>query len=369
MYSNVYSEKVKQVIDQIIGPNNAEPFGCGWWMLTFPGFEQAVNNIDDVPATEPVVWKVDGNWHIDGHIHKHYTYSKEIGLIPIMFFSDVHVGGGGTAIAEGSHLVAARILAESGLKGMTSKDLARAVMIDTQESFFNIIELTGQAGDIIFMHPLLLHARSTNLAKLHEDGIRFMCHPAIPMKRHMNFNLTFESLSLLEKSMVCGTINIHSNYILAVEDIDDIVQIHQDNYSISQPLSIGSTSQADITTLITTINSPTAEVPNSIHKNNNNDIISHASSTVNVASNSEFPPLCHLNDLIDAAMMTLKGITPENCLKFQQRKHHQQNRKKSRGRKRNRNHNENYDNGEAEEELNDFDNTLMQNESSESAAV
>ena len=57
-------------------------------MITFPGFSEGQ-------------WAVEGNFHIDGHWYQHYPYNKEIGVLPIMFFSDVKPDGGGTAIAEG----------------------------------------------------------------------------------------------------------------------------------------------------------------------------------------------------------------------------------------------------------------------------
>ena len=47
---------------------------------------------------------------------------------------------------------------------------------------FDITELTGEAGDVILLHPFLLHARSKNLAPLLESGVRFLCHPAVPLK-------------------------------------------------------------------------------------------------------------------------------------------------------------------------------------------
>ena len=59
-------------------------------------------------------WGPDGRWHIDGYGFHHYLFSSEIGLVAIMLFTDVHPDGGGTAVAEGSHRLAARILFESG---------------------------------------------------------------------------------------------------------------------------------------------------------------------------------------------------------------------------------------------------------------
>ena len=51
---------------------------------------------------------------------------------------------------------------------------------------FNIIELTGEAGDVILLHPFLLHARSKNLAPMSEHGVRFLCHPSIPLRSLLN---------------------------------------------------------------------------------------------------------------------------------------------------------------------------------------
>ena len=86
-----------------------------------------------------------------------------------MYFSDVLENGGGTAVAEGSHLTAASILASSGLNGMTSKELTDAVL--NSGDSFPVVELTGSAGDIILLHPLLLHARSTNLSPVRKCAI------------------------------------------------------------------------------------------------------------------------------------------------------------------------------------------------------
>lgn len=35
-------------------------------------------------------------------------------------------------------------------------------------------------------HPFLLHARSKNLGQLGVDSVRFMCHPAVPLRARMN---------------------------------------------------------------------------------------------------------------------------------------------------------------------------------------
>ncbi|CAN0397581.1 unnamed protein product, partial [Laminaria digitata] len=45
----------------------------------------------------------------------------------------------------------------------------------------DVVETTGAAGDVMLTHPLLLHARSSNLAGTDVAGVRFMCHPAVPL--------------------------------------------------------------------------------------------------------------------------------------------------------------------------------------------
>ena len=158
-----------------------------------PGFEK-----------EGCDWRVDGAYHIDGHDFIHYPFSKEIGLVAIMLFSDIPNCGGGTAIAEGSHLIASKLLIQAGNEGMSSKDLTKAVL--QEKADFNIIELTGKAGDVILLHPLLLHARSTNLNVVSEHGVRFMCHPTIGLKDYLSYQKPFSEMTVLEKSMVLGAV-------------------------------------------------------------------------------------------------------------------------------------------------------------------
>lgn len=47
---------------------------------------------------------------------------------------------------------------------------------------------------LIFLPPLQQMLRSTNLAPEEEGGVRFMCHPAVPLKEHMDFNVSGASL-------------------------------------------------------------------------------------------------------------------------------------------------------------------------------
>jgi hypothetical protein len=61
-------------------------------------------------------WDVDGAWHVDGHWFTRYLFTNEHALTLVMLFSDVLPCGGGTAVAEGSHLVAAQLLSQVSRK-------------------------------------------------------------------------------------------------------------------------------------------------------------------------------------------------------------------------------------------------------------
>ena len=79
--------------------------------LTHP---PSLTHTPSFPPTTKEPWGPDGRWHIDGYGFQHYLFSSDIGLVAIMMFSDVHADGGGTAVAEGSHRLAARVLLEAG---------------------------------------------------------------------------------------------------------------------------------------------------------------------------------------------------------------------------------------------------------------
>ena len=51
-----------------------------------------------------------------------------------------------------------------GLKGLNSGSLSEAVTeLAIRQDRCEVVEATGCAGDILLMHPLLLHARSKNI--------------------------------------------------------------------------------------------------------------------------------------------------------------------------------------------------------------
>lgn len=154
-----WSPKLREAVTSLVGPNWIET-GCGWWVVTFPGFSEAP-------------WGVAGSWHIDGQF-KHQAQSP-VGLICFFLFSEVKETYGGTALVPGSHKVVAEMLLREP-DGIDHKELS--------ERAKNAVDLTkcqetvGDVGDVILAHPNLLHARSKNLSNV----VRFMCNPAVQLK-------------------------------------------------------------------------------------------------------------------------------------------------------------------------------------------
>jgi hypothetical protein len=252
---------------------------------------------------------VDGKWHIDGHYFQHYLFSKEIGLLALIYFSDVKPNGGGTAIAEGSHLTAIQILSDYGVKGLTSTELAAHVMNSNVR--FNIVECTGSAGDVILLHPLLLHARSSNCETVNVENIRFLCHPCIPLKQHMDFAKPFARYSILEKSMVIGVARGFSATLgnefngqqdnFLTDAITDIINFSPKNSDHSSVLEDN-------------------EVQISLDNETDTSITSHEQSDHRQSVKTQYDDNYNReNDLhfsLKESLRTLRMITPERCQQY-----------------------------------------------------
>ncbi|MFW5738533.1 MAG: phytanoyl-CoA dioxygenase family protein, partial [Spirochaetota bacterium] len=119
-----------------------------------------------------------GGWHKDGSFFRHILDSREQGLLTIVYWSDVVHKGGGTFIAPDSIRHVARYLADhpEGVNGNTCAEL-----IEQCEEF---VEVTGEVGDYILLHPYMLHASSNN----HSGNVRFMTNPPVVLREPLDFN-------------------------------------------------------------------------------------------------------------------------------------------------------------------------------------
>ena len=168
-FADAFTQRLWDGYDDVVGEGRYRRHtSLGWWPISFPGF-------DAPPWQTPV-----GGWHVDGIQFHHHVNSREQGLLPIFIFSDIGPGDGGTAVDAGSHFRTARILAASEPKGLSAGELTQKMVVEPPQ---RPIEMNGRAGDVVLLHPFMLHARSPNVGQ----SVRFICNPCVTL--HENLNL------------------------------------------------------------------------------------------------------------------------------------------------------------------------------------
>ncbi|MFB6453975.1 phytanoyl-CoA dioxygenase family protein [Chitinophaga sp. Hz27] len=183
--SDLFTTRYVQAIDDLLGEGkwytNRDSFG--WVPLRFPR-----------PAGEQWQPPLKG-WHVDGIKFQHHLSSPEQGLAGMEMLSDILPGGGGTALRIGSHKHIARILHERGDAGISYRDLCDVAESSTD---FPVEEATGNAGDVLWMHPFLIHARSPNVT----NNVRVASNRTISLYEHIRpLEATESEMSLLELSI------------------------------------------------------------------------------------------------------------------------------------------------------------------------
>jgi hypothetical protein len=124
-----------------------------------------------------------GGWHKDGDFFRHFLDSPEQGLLTIVIWSDIAPQGGGTFAAGDSVGPVARLLAAhpEGVLPQGAPEASFGSLIGQCREF---VELTGRIGDVVLIHPFLLHASSQN----HSGKARFITNPPVSLQEPMNFN-------------------------------------------------------------------------------------------------------------------------------------------------------------------------------------
>lgn len=141
-----------------------------------------------------------GNWHIDGDWFTHFLDSSDQGLTVIVLFNDIKPRAGGTYIAPDGIKNVVKWLYEhpEGSNGWPQEpDGSRTVCsIQTCKDF---VELTGNAGDVILLHPFMPHSASKNHLRIP----RFVTNPPVTLKEPLNLNrANSEDYSLVEKKVL-----------------------------------------------------------------------------------------------------------------------------------------------------------------------
>lgn len=138
-----------------------------------------------------------GGWHKDGDFFLHFLDSPEQALLTFVLWTDMLPRGGGTFVAADSVPVVARFLAGHP-QGVLPDDFDYAELIGQCHDF---VEMTGEAGDVVLLHPFTLHATSQNVLGVS----RLITNPAMALREPMNFNRPdADDFSLVEQAVLRG---------------------------------------------------------------------------------------------------------------------------------------------------------------------
>lgn len=182
--SEIFTPRFCHSVDDLVGAGRwTTRHGFGWVVLRLPGFH-------------PQPWRPPtSGWHVDGTHFQHHITSREQGLVGIEMLTNIAPGGGGTAIRVGSHKIVARALYASEPRGLSYGELRTlAESIDG----LPVVEATGRAGDVLWMHPHLAHARSPNT----RDSVRIIANRCIVLNEPLNLSRKVATeFSLVERAI------------------------------------------------------------------------------------------------------------------------------------------------------------------------
>jgi hypothetical protein len=159
--------------DLVGGPGRvAEP------LVWFDSFVVNLGVGADEPWKEPSV-ALPG-WHKDGDFFRHFLDSPEQGLLTFALYSDVRSRGGATMILPQSVGAVARYLAAHP-EGLHPRDIDYPTLL---KDCHEVVEATGDAGDVYLLHPYMFHAQSQNVLR----AKRVIANPAMALREPMRFD-------------------------------------------------------------------------------------------------------------------------------------------------------------------------------------
>jgi len=137
-----------------------------------------------------------GNWHCDGDFYRHYLDSPEevLNVFPVLS-EEIKPHAGGTMIAPESVSMVAKQLADHP-EGIITKGAAGFECAEKIQQCTEFVELTGKLGEVIFVHPFMIHSASRNSLRIP----RFITAPKIWLKEPLKYNRPTEELSLVERT-------------------------------------------------------------------------------------------------------------------------------------------------------------------------
>ncbi|RVX69688.1 hypothetical protein B0A52_06332 [Exophiala mesophila] len=136
------------------------------------------------------------NWHVDGDFFTHFLDSPEQALLVIPLYTDIIPNGGGTWVCTEGPAKIGKWLYDHP-QGVTPQmipvPLPKPESEDHLAKFYATIqtcddssfhEMTGEVGDVILLHPLMLHSASKN-GRRH---IRIITNPPVSLKQPFEFD-------------------------------------------------------------------------------------------------------------------------------------------------------------------------------------
>lgn len=144
----MFTPRFLGALDDLLGEGRwSMPRFSGYLLYNFPGFEKGM-------------WDLTGG-HVDGGWFHHRLTSREQAAVALPLFTDTGVQGGGTAVRRRSHKAVARMLAAADPVGLSASDVQPRAEVASRH--LPAVEVTGRAGDVVFMHPFTYHGGGSNL--------------------------------------------------------------------------------------------------------------------------------------------------------------------------------------------------------------
>ncbi|EMD37741.1 hypothetical protein CERSUDRAFT_65344 [Gelatoporia subvermispora B] len=144
-----------------------------------------------------------GNWHM----FTHFLDSGEQGLTVIVLFNDIKPRAGGTYIApDGIKNVVQWLYKHPEGADSFSQDPDGSRSVCSVQSCKEFVELTGETGDVILLHPFMPHSASKN----HRRIPRFITNPPVTLKEPLNLNRANPSDYSLVELKILKTLGVDS---------------------------------------------------------------------------------------------------------------------------------------------------------------
>ena len=158
------SKKLNNILDKIHKRNNSRynlgdkcwqynhlaKEGLGWIHLRYPYYNYENKEENSVKCPED-------SFHLDGLNYNNEINTKQ-SVVLLPFITTVNKNEGGTAVIPGSHRIINEYILRQNYN--TNKNLDPVIDNIVTKNNKKIIDITGEQGDILIMHPHLVHSPS-----------------------------------------------------------------------------------------------------------------------------------------------------------------------------------------------------------------